>query len=356
MQHFVKPEQYFAAANGIGGFSSLFSEVFSPIAYKRIYIIKGGPGSGKSTFLRRAADACINRGIRTEKILCSSDPDSLDGLVLPEQKIALLDGTAPHAAEPSLPGAAETVLNFFDFFDCDGLHRHKSQLKALSDEKRENYQSAYRLLHALGQLHAQLDCVISECFDLQKAQGTVSRMLRRIAPLGTQSGTIYLNANSTKGAVFLQSGAKPLVRVAPLHGAEELLLDMFCDALDAAGISALRVADALNEKKTRALLFANGSIEIGTKAENALCLNTARFLKSGITPAALRRKTHALRSICNAILQEVFSYLAKAGEAHAKIEALCHPYINFGALNDFTARFLRETLLPQCGRQEEPSL
>lgn len=352
MQHFVKPEQYFAAANGIGGFSSLFSEVFSAIAYKRIYIIKGGPGSGKSTFLHRLANACTRRGIRTEKILCSSDPDSLDGLVLPEQKIALLDGTAPHAAEPRLPGATETILNFFDFYDCDSLREHKEELLTLSEEKVYMYQSAYRLLHALGPLHAQLDCTLTECFDFSKARGAVFRMLQRISPQTMRGGTIYLNANSTKGAVFLESGAEPLVRVAPLCGAEWLLLALFCDALSAAGVSALRVADALYEKKTRALLFANGSIEIGTKRENAPYMNTARFLKGGITPAALCRKTHALHDICDSILQEAFSYLAKAGEAHAKIEALCHPYINFDALNDFSARFLRETLLPQCGKQE----
>ena len=45
-------EKYFAAANTESGFFSLFDEVFSPEHLRRIYILKGGPGTGKSTHTR----------------------------------------------------------------------------------------------------------------------------------------------------------------------------------------------------------------------------------------------------------------------------------------------------------------
>ena len=41
-------EKYLAAANTEAGFFSLFHEVFSPEHLRRIYILKGGPGTGNS--------------------------------------------------------------------------------------------------------------------------------------------------------------------------------------------------------------------------------------------------------------------------------------------------------------------
>ena len=38
-------------------------------------------------------------GLKTEYILCSGDPDSLDGLILPGKAVAIVDGTAPHIQE-----------------------------------------------------------------------------------------------------------------------------------------------------------------------------------------------------------------------------------------------------------------
>ena len=44
-------EKFFAAANTENGFYSLFDDVFSPESFRRIYILKGGPGTGKSTLM-----------------------------------------------------------------------------------------------------------------------------------------------------------------------------------------------------------------------------------------------------------------------------------------------------------------
>ena len=41
-------------------------------------------------------------GLETEYILCSGDPDSLDGLVLPQLGVAIVDGTAPTWWRPSI--------------------------------------------------------------------------------------------------------------------------------------------------------------------------------------------------------------------------------------------------------------
>ena len=50
----------------------------------------GPSGSGKSTFMRIIADSARKAGMSVEYIHCSGDPDSLDGIRIPEKHIAEL--------------------------------------------------------------------------------------------------------------------------------------------------------------------------------------------------------------------------------------------------------------------------
>ena len=89
---------YFLGSNSYKGFWSLYDEFVNLPEIRRLYIIKGGPGCGKSTFMKTIADAVKEAGYDVERILCSADPDSLDGIYIPALHIAYVDGTAPHAA------------------------------------------------------------------------------------------------------------------------------------------------------------------------------------------------------------------------------------------------------------------
>ena len=110
----------FAGANSGGGFQSFYETILSDSEIKRIYILKGGPGTGKSSFMRDAASLAASRGLSVESYFCSSDPSSLDAVVL-GGKYAILDGTAPHTVEASAPGAREEIINLGAFWNSDKL-------------------------------------------------------------------------------------------------------------------------------------------------------------------------------------------------------------------------------------------
>ena len=79
----VKTEfKYFAAANGYKGFKSYFPTIFNPREYDKIFILKGGPGTGKSTIMKSIANELYDNGAKVESIHCSSDPQSLDGVII----------------------------------------------------------------------------------------------------------------------------------------------------------------------------------------------------------------------------------------------------------------------------------
>ncbi|GAB6989991.1 hypothetical protein [Paenibacillus pini] len=75
-------------------------------------LVKGRPGSGKSTLFKKLAAAAETRGINTEIYHCGFDPNSLDMLIFPELSIAIFDSTAPHEYFPSREG--DVILDVYE--------------------------------------------------------------------------------------------------------------------------------------------------------------------------------------------------------------------------------------------------
>jgi len=88
---------FFLGANTPQGFVSRFDQLSDEDGGWREYVIKGGPGSGKSTMMKKLAKAYEDSSPNMEIIHCSSDVDSLDAVILPERKFSIADGTPPHA-------------------------------------------------------------------------------------------------------------------------------------------------------------------------------------------------------------------------------------------------------------------
>ena len=102
----MQPLHFFLGANSEEGFSSLYEQLLGG-RFDDLLILKGGAGSGKSTFMRRVGAAAERTGERVVYINCSGDPDSLDGAIFLDRRAAIVDGTAPHVLEPSYAAACE---------------------------------------------------------------------------------------------------------------------------------------------------------------------------------------------------------------------------------------------------------
>lgn len=75
------------------------------------YFIKGRPGTGKSTFLKKLAKAAVENDFDVEIYYCSFDKDSLDMVVVPELSLCVFDSTAPHEMFPE--ESRDFVLDFY---------------------------------------------------------------------------------------------------------------------------------------------------------------------------------------------------------------------------------------------------
>ena len=94
----TKTTHFFLGANSGRGFRNLFDQFCTPEDHYDLLVLKGGPGVGKSTMMKRIGQAMEERGEQVEYLYCSGDPKSLDGVHIPRIRVAVVDGTAPQGS------------------------------------------------------------------------------------------------------------------------------------------------------------------------------------------------------------------------------------------------------------------
>lgn len=155
--------KYFLGGNTPKGFFSYYDYLIRQTEARKIYVLKGGPGTGKSTLMKKVALWAEDEGFDVDYIYCSSDPDSLDGLVIPEMKIAMVDGTSPHIVDPKTPGAVDTIVHLGHLWNEKNMRKNKDEILCINGMISEKFTLAYEHLKAAGVLH-----------------GTISKLRRRM--------------------------------------------------------------------------------------------------------------------------------------------------------------------------------
>ena len=198
-------DAYFAAANTYRGFVSYFSPLFDD--YSR-YVIKGAPGSGKSTLMKKVAERAEEKGFTVKRYYCSSDSDSLDAVAIDALGIVVLDGTPPHSTEARLPQALDTLVDLTAYLKKDLLSPHTASMRTLSDRIATSYQRVYYLMQAIKSMENSIALSAKEHFDATRAEAIIDRLLPkyRIRPSQTEGISVRpTTAFGVKGYVHFDS-------------------------------------------------------------------------------------------------------------------------------------------------------
>lgn len=143
----------FPGGNTSEGFYNRFSGIFPDWQENnRLYILKGGPGVGKNTFMKRVGKKAQSKNLEVEYFHCASDAESLDAVRIPSMGITLLDGTAPHIIDPKYPGAQDQIWNLGVFLNEEELGKKKDDVIKLCSENSFHYQITFSHLKAAGSL------------------------------------------------------------------------------------------------------------------------------------------------------------------------------------------------------------
>lgn len=176
---FMKMHTFFLGGSSPTGFRGPFGSVIADTDF-HTYIIKGGPGTGKSSFMKKICSHFDDE--ERDLYLCSSDPDSADAVVLKKHKIIFVDGTAPHIFEPQYPGAVQEILNFGECWDSAKLKKQKAEIIAADAEYSQFHVRCRRFISAAASVIADTKQIGDNALDTEKLDRFIKRLAKKILP------------------------------------------------------------------------------------------------------------------------------------------------------------------------------
>lgn len=144
--------KFFLGANSNIDFVSYFKQLHKQNSSMQLLILKGGPGSGKSSLMKRVGEYAAKKGHELEIIPCASDPSSLDAIIDYTADFAIMDGTAPHTEDPAIPGAYHHIIYTGDLWDTKKLNNDGEKIRILSDTISDCHKGAGSYIKAASAL------------------------------------------------------------------------------------------------------------------------------------------------------------------------------------------------------------
>lgn len=349
---------FFAAANSGEGFFSFYSEVFGGDDIVKRYILKGGPGTGKSRLLREAAGRAEKLSYGVEYYYCSSDPTSLDGVIIDREergRICIVDGTAPHTCEADLPGARDEIIDLGAFWHSGRLEARRDAIEGLMRKKRVAYLRASESLLALSHIMRSRSEEALQKIKKDKLMNTVRRMI-----YDTDADVEYFERIGLMSSFGMYGESRldsyvsmcdDLIIVDDSLGVGSAFLEAVLEHLRECKISSYRSYDWLFPSRLNAIYVPRLSLSFVSNA-SGICttdekckkrINMQRFIDA-CDQKAIKLGIRAVERARRELLMLAGSEMEEMREAHFSLEGIYIEAMDFEAKEEFSAKWCEENL------------
>ena len=344
---------FFLGANSAGGFVSLYDTWVDQAAMQAFYAIKGGAGCGKSTLMKTIAHQMETEGYAVERIFCSGDPDSLDGIRIPEKGVAMVDGTAPHRIDPAYPGATGHYVDLGAGYDRTALFSKREDIIQATAAYQACYPMAYACLHM-----AQAKRLTA--WSVLRTEGTRANVEKLgkhlLSParqaLRTRTGhrhRRFLGGPTCQGFVFLAQSPLSLCKTGYILEDETGLAPLLLETLElgflAAGCDVISCPDPVQPELLAHLFVPELTLAFVTGPMPAEAgyqtIHTEHLAEKSIWDKTHKKLCETL-SQADTDQQKAMDHLAKAKSCHDTLEELYRPHVDFHHADQVTKSLLEE--------------
>ncbi len=348
--------KYFLAANSGEGFISKFGSCYKPTDGWKAYIIKGGPGTGKSSFMKFIARNAASKNIKYILSPCSSDPHSLDAVIFPELKAVIMDGTSPHTVDPTLPGICDSILNFGQFWDDSLLNN--SEIIALTDKNKSLHRSASQYIQTAGKLIEENFNTALSFTDIKKTSDFAERLFKKYIPRKNGNSTewkYFLSGITPDGIVYLYDSAliqcKTLIIIKDSFGAvSSIIMDRLSIMLKQSGYEFISASNPfLPSKITDHIIIPD--LSLGFIREDSFIAfpsDNRRIRMERFTDGnKLNKYRKAMKfnsQISDSLLNQACETLKQAKTVHDELEKHYIKAMDFKKLEEFANQFAEKLL------------
>lgn len=339
---------YFLGSSGRNGFFSCFSQLTPKIEGQYTYIIKGGPGTGKSSMMKKIADEIERRDIGCERIFCSSDPDSLDAVIFPSLRVSIADGTSPHTLDPEYPGATGEIINLGECWDKNKILENKEKIISITDRYKECHRRCRRFIDSAFSIYGDGEKICRDCVDKERLMRYASRVANRY--FKKPSGRIglekirLLDAITPKGYYFLSETVNEMCDTTIIFEddfgvAASMLINEIRSYALACGFSVISSPFVGNEKQLRHIIIKE--LALGFFTCDKLCepdiiptktVSLRRFYSAAELALHRARLTFSKKA-SKELMNEAVCALRMAKDEHDLLEACYIDAMDFEKLN-----------------------
>ncbi len=334
-------KQYFLAANGYSGFRSYFDNEFNSEKYTKIYVLKGGPGTGKSSLMKKLCATANPFTDKTEEILCSSDPKSLDGIIISknDKKIAILDGTNPHERDAVIPGAVDELVDLGKGWNKKILEAQRENILELNKQKKFSYKKAYSYLSVSGAINKEVVKAIKNIYiDNNRNLG-----IKTTAESFCKINTRLISAFCKHNIYTLDTLKNSELTKVPIKGEEEICYLFMNKILSQAKLYSREISifpSPLDGAKNDAILIHDtDTLYLIGDGDNSIDL-TDCFINDKVEVDNINR----LKALETETLSEASRWFNIASDFHFRLEEIYSRAMDFSVIDDITDSLSKEIL------------
>lgn len=351
MELIIMIQEYFLGGTSPEGFRSKFiGQIDRPGFYT--YILKGGPGTGKSTLMKKAAKRFENHELSLYR--CSSDINSLDAVVVEDEGVIIVDGTAPHVFEASYPGVSQEIIDLGHFWNGNELKAHSETIRYCFDENARYHKRVRSFIEALSALNTDIFCHARDCLDTLKLDAYADRLFKKLVKSTSRGRTgkiqfRQLSAFTTENYMTLpmrKEYCSYFLRDDFFAGSDRLLR-ILADKFTQSGYDVI-VSECNMFRHTAFehiivpeldLFFTSGSFFNGQKPDSESIINFLRFYDRERFDIKKQRMNFNKKAVLE-LADEAASSLNTALKIHDELERYYINAIDFGKLGEMTENLL----------------
>lgn len=319
-----------------------------------LYLIKAGPGCGKSTMMKCLAEKSCQP---VERIHCSSDPSSLDGVVFPAQHAAILDATAPHCIDPTYPDAKQSVVSLYHTMNRPAIKQKKEKIIQLFDTCSQLQKRANQCISSASLLLREQQMIASSALDETKLTHYVNHLAQRLLPKTSHTGKEFfrlLSAVTPDGRICWRNSvsavashvvvfhdeygaasrkAMELLRHAALDAGYEIYT-CFCPLSQPEAVEHILIPEL-------GMAFLTSNHWHPMKFEGQQTIHCTRFMDKQELSCHKNRLKLSKQTV-EELLNQTSHFQQEARENHNQLESLYHSAIDFKQVDKITKQVADE--------------
>lgn len=342
---------YFLGGMTSEGFKTDFNEtIYSEDKFT--YILKGGPGTGKSTIMKKVAETFSDTD-DIDLYYCSSDEKSLDAVVLNKKGIIVVDGTSPHTFDPMYPGIKQTIIHLGDFWNIEIMKKNEENIILTTKENSEWHKRCRRYITAISSINSDIYSIGLSALDKNKLSGFIERFVKKNIPdkksttgkvsfkkysVMTQNGYISQEI-SYKNKFFLCDGL--------FAGSDFMLRKLEKCIIDRGYNIIVSKCELCNNVLYEHIVIPEldmaliSSTPLNKTEPNSTKINFSRFYFNNKVSEKKERLNFSKKALSN-MADEAAECIKKAKEIHDELEKFYVSAIDFEKINKLTDKLIKE--------------